>query len=203
MTGNLQIKNGKYYAVLNTYDATGKRKLKWIATGLDAKGNKRNAEKRLRELLNEYEEKITLVQSDMLFCDLINVWLEVAALRVDVITQQGYRVAADTHIIPYFKARKTKLNEITHVVLQEYFNHKHTAGRIDGKGGLSAKTLRHHKNIIMQSLTEGVKRGFIHNNPCQFVNLPQLERYEYEFYTADQLNDLFATLKDEPLLPLI
>ena len=34
MTGSLQVKNGKFYMVLNTYE-NGKRKVKWIATGLD------------------------------------------------------------------------------------------------------------------------------------------------------------------------
>ena len=35
MTGSLQIKNNKYYLVLNTYE-NGKRKPKWIATELAA-----------------------------------------------------------------------------------------------------------------------------------------------------------------------
>ena len=33
MTGSLQIKNGKFYMVLNT-QKNGKRKLKWLPTGL-------------------------------------------------------------------------------------------------------------------------------------------------------------------------
>ena len=40
MTGSLTIKNGKYYAVLNIYE-DGKRKKKWINSGLPEKGNKR------------------------------------------------------------------------------------------------------------------------------------------------------------------
>ena len=43
MTGSLQIKNGKYYMVLNS-TKNGKRKQRWIATGLPEKGNKRRAE---------------------------------------------------------------------------------------------------------------------------------------------------------------
>ncbi len=37
MTGSLQQKNGKYYAVLNTYE-NGKRKQKWIDSSLPVKG---------------------------------------------------------------------------------------------------------------------------------------------------------------------
>lgn len=42
MTGSLQVKNGKYYMVLNSTE-NGKRKQKWISTGLPEKGNKRKA----------------------------------------------------------------------------------------------------------------------------------------------------------------
>lgn len=54
MTGSLQVKNGKFYMVLNIYE-NGKRKFKWIATGLNEKGNKRKAEQMLRETLQTYE----------------------------------------------------------------------------------------------------------------------------------------------------
>ena len=47
LTGNLQIKNGKYYAVLNL-KVNGKRKPKWIPLGLPERGNKREAESMLR-----------------------------------------------------------------------------------------------------------------------------------------------------------
>ena len=52
MTGSLQEKNGKYYAVLNVYQ-NGKRKLKWINTGFEIKGNKKRAEQFLREVIKE------------------------------------------------------------------------------------------------------------------------------------------------------
>lgn len=48
MTGSLQIKNDKYYAVLNFKDHSGKRAQKWVSLGLPAvKGNKRLAEAKL------------------------------------------------------------------------------------------------------------------------------------------------------------
>ena len=45
MTGTITVKNGKYYAVINYYE-NGKRKQKWINSGLTEKGNKTKAEKR-------------------------------------------------------------------------------------------------------------------------------------------------------------
>ena len=57
ITGSLQEKNGKYYAVVNHYDAEGKRKPKWYDLDLEVKkGNKRLAEERKNELLNKLSQ---------------------------------------------------------------------------------------------------------------------------------------------------
>ena len=54
VTGNLQVKNGKYYVLVNLYDRSGKRSIKWVALGLDARGNKKAAKARMAEVLDEY-----------------------------------------------------------------------------------------------------------------------------------------------------
>lgn len=55
VAGHLQEKKGLYYIVLNFTDENGKRKPKWIATGLPVKGNKRKAEALLRAEQQKYE----------------------------------------------------------------------------------------------------------------------------------------------------
>ena len=55
MTGSLQVKSDKYYAVLNFKDANGKRVQKWVPLNLPVRGNKRKAEVMLTELINEYQ----------------------------------------------------------------------------------------------------------------------------------------------------
>ena len=76
-------------------------------------------------------------------------------------------------------------------------------GRLDGKGGLSPKSLRLHKNVLFQALTDAVRNQLLSSNPCQFVQLPQKERKEAHFYSATQMQTLFATLQNDPLLPLV
>ena len=48
MKGRLTTKKGKYYVVISYQDDSGKNKQKWVATGLDAKNNKRAAEELMR-----------------------------------------------------------------------------------------------------------------------------------------------------------
>ena len=202
MTGSLTVKGGKYYAVLNIYE-NGKRKPKWINSGLPEKGNKRKAEAFLREKIAEYERMEGIVQTDILFADYIRHWLTHIARKVDEVTMQGYKTLADGHILPYFDQKKVPVRSLDHTMIQRYMDEKYQNGRLDGKGGLSPRSLRLHKNIISQALDLAVQSKLIPANPCQFVELPQNERYESTFYNAKQLQDLFKAFQGDELLPLV
>ena len=199
MTGSLQIKNGKFYMVLNT-QKNGKRTLKWLPTGLPAKGNKRKAEQMLRETLLTYEPP----KADILFADYITgQWLPYVRRKVDEVTYQGYELLVVRQVAPWFRERGTQLADVTLPLLQEYVDEKAASGRKDGKGGLSPRSLRLHKNVLFQALTEAVKAGLLPANPCQYVVLPKTVRYESHFYTVEQLTRLFEAVRDEPLCPLL
>lgn len=203
MTGSLQEKNGKYYAVINTTDINGKRKQKWISTGLEIRGNKKKAEQFLREKLKEFEMQENLVQSDVLFSDYIEYWLEKAKIRLDVITYQGYLSISKAHIIPYFKKLNKTLKDITREDIQNYVVVKSASGKLNGNGGLSAKSLKTHMIVIKQTLTEAVKSNLILVNPCQYISMPKLQKHKAEFYTINELQNMFDLMKNEELYPLI
>ena len=202
MTGSLQVKNDKFYIIVNLRE-NGKRKQKWIATGLDVKGNKRKAEQMLREVIIECEKAPNLPASSILFSDYIRAWLKVAERRVDAVTFQGYKLMANAQVIPYFDQSGLLLQEVNREALQAFFDEKAAKGRKDGKGGLSPSSLRQYKNIIRQTLNEAMKNGLILSNPCQFVELPKKQRYESSYYSADQLKTLFDAIKDDPIYPLV
>lgn len=203
MTGSLQIKNGKYYAVINLIDSQGKRKQKWLATGFDEKNNKKKAEKFLREKLQEYEESTDATASDILFSDYVKVWLKEVEKSVDIITYQGYLSVSKSQIIPYFENVRVRLNQLSREDIQRYIDIKSRCGRIDGKGGLSPKTMKTHKLIIQLALKSALKNELIKNNPCKYITLPKLQKREVSFYTEKQLAVLFEAIKNEPLYPLV
>ncbi|MCD8014442.1 MAG: hypothetical protein LUG99_14950 [Lachnospiraceae bacterium] len=95
MTGNLQTKklaSGKeyYYMVLNFRSEDGKRKQKWISTGLEVRGNKRKAEAMLREELQKYKNDLYSSDRDILFSDYLQKWLEQQRSSVSQVTFEGY-----------------------------------------------------------------------------------------------------------------
>lgn len=203
MTGSLQTKNGKYYAVINLTDINGKRKQKWISTGYEIKRNKKNAEKFLREKLKEFELQENLIPTDILFSDYVLHWLSLIEKKVDTITYQGYKSVANAHIIPYFKEKGVKLSNIKRNDIQEYIDIKSACGRLDGKGGLSPKTIKTHRLIIQLVCKEAEKNDLILKSPCEFVVLPKQQRREADFYSIEELKQMFSELKNEQLYPLL
>ena len=107
------------------------------------------------------------------------------------------------NVQPYFEEHKIKLVDANLDNIQQYFDYKATHGRKDGNGGLSPKTLRLHKNVLQLAFKEAMRHKLIRSNPCELVRLPKLERREYEWYNASEINTLLETIKDEPLHPLI
>lgn len=201
MTGSLQIKNGKYYAVLNLH-IDGKRKQKWVNTNLPENCGKKEREKAFRDILSQYESTPQLYTSKLLFADYVKLWLNEAKIKVDKVTYQHYENDANNHIIPYFENHKIKLTNVNRQILQNYFNEKHESGNLKTHKGLSAKSLRHHKNIIHQTLELAVINNIIIENPCKNITLPKLERNVYDFFNLEETKQFLKSVKRERLYPL-
>lgn len=202
MTGRLQEKNGKFYMVLNTY-VEGKRKLKWISTGLTVKGNKKRADKMLQEAIREHESDEGVAPIDVSYSDYIRLWLHQKEQSVDIITYQGYEILTNTHILPYFDAHPVQMQDITREQVQTYIDQKAAHGRMDGKGGLSTTSLKLHKNILNQVCQLAMRNNLILRNPCEFVQMPPSKRFEHHYYSGPQIQALLACIEDDPLAPLI
>lgn len=202
MTGNLQIKttaNGKqyFYMVLNFYDkASGKRHPKWISTGLEVKGNKREADKMLRSELAKYDDCNEYnYNADMLFSDWIELWLKSIQPNIECTTYEGYLLHSK-HAIEYFKSSKLKLKNLRARHFEEYYQEMLTNGKVNQKtkncSGLAVRTVRSHKFIINAALNKAVLNEIIRSNPAQNVKVTnksnkQLQR-KIQFFTTDEAN---------------
>lgn len=98
VAGHLQIKKGFYYMVLNLKGEDGKRKTKWLSTGIQVGGKKsqKAAEEILLETRHSYREPIVCadaavhMSSDMLFSDYMLSWLGIIKNNVEEDTYAGY-----------------------------------------------------------------------------------------------------------------
>ena len=193
MTGSLQVRRGTYHVVLNTYDKNGERKPKWVNTKLRADGgNKRKAEKFLRDLLTAEENKIVDFSTDLLFADYIVEWLDGYKDKVELITWEGYEKVVKNYIFPYFKERKIKLQDLTHLDIKAYY--KSLTDR-----GLSASTIKHHHANIRKSLKDAMIDQLISRNVADLAELPKVNQYVASYYNAEQIAQLIEAAQGSKL----
>ena len=195
VTGTLQkktMKSGKsyYYAVLNIGGKT-----KWIATGLQVNGNKRLAQRRLQEILQEYAEQSAAAasqqackneipsvegstgdenQADVLFSEWVKEWLISRKIDVRECTGESYETHARV-IVEYFNENQIKLSEISYSDIEEYCKYMLKEGKVNRytgeRSGYAIRTVRSQKFIITSALNWAVKRGMIANNPALTVTV--------------------------------
>lgn len=200
ITGSLQIKRKKYFAIINIKDRFGKSKPKWVDTGILVTGNnKKKAEKKLREILCEYENKNIIFTKSIDFAEYISNWLELIKHTIEQTTFESYHQYVHKHIIPYFTAHKAILDKLSKQHLQMYYNFQFEHGRIDGKGGLSAKTLKNQHAIIGKALKDAMMDDLIVYNPNDRVKLPKKKPFIGKYYSVEQANQLIKASKDTDL----
>ena len=197
VAGHLREKGGHYYAVLNYTDYQGKRKSKWIATGLTIKGNKKRAEAILMDVRRNFQEEAPLrMEAKTLFADFLEQWLEVIRDSIAVPTYASYSNLSNGVIIPYFRKYGTTLEDLAAKDIQQFY--------LEQRKRVSGCTVIHYHAIIHKALKYAVKLDLITTNPADRVERPKKERYVASFYDADEVNALFQAARGTNLeIPIL
>lgn len=192
VAGFITTKNGKYYAVLNLKEETGKRKQKWFSTNLPLRGNKRSAEKFLQKLIDEWEAKSTPF-CRLTFADYLEQWIEGAGVNIKPNTYRTYQAMVANHIVPYFKQHPVLLQELKPTDLDAYYQSKQQPGsKQNGKGTLSTMSIRHHHQVISKALSDAIHDGLIQFNPASAARKPKVERYNASFLNPSEIDTMLA-----------
>lgn len=197
MTGSLQIKNDKYYAVLNFHNSDGTRVQKWFALDLPVHGNKRRAEAKLHELLVMYQGFEAIEPLNCLLSVHIMHWLNAIQDTIAHTTMDQYLNVLHKHIKPYFDPRATTLSALTAGDLEDYY-----AAKI--ASGLSPNSVIKHHAIIRTALQWGVKHRYLRENVADFATKPTHVRYRgAQPYSVAEVALLFnATQNDIMAAPV-
>lgn len=193
MTGSLQEKNGKFYAVLNFKKQDGTRAQKWINLNLSVRGNKRNAEAMLRDLLVQYQGIESIEPISMLLAQHIANWIEYDRPHITVTTYNQYVNMLTIHIAPYFNSRGITVGSVTPGDLEDYYRFKVAEG-------LSPNTVIKHHAVIRSSLQWAMKHQYIKYNPADLATKPSKVHYQAnEPYSIEEVAQLLTVTKDEPI----
>jgi len=189
MTANLYEKNGRFHVMLS-WMKVGKRKQKSVGTGISTTGNnKRKAEAARRQILAEWEEKITENHVDILFSEYMLQWLETAKHSIAETTYADYKRVIKNQINPYFAQRKIKLHDLKPYHIQEFYKFA------QDERDVSASTVRHYHSNIHKALKDAMRQEIIKDNPASRVTLPKKKRFYADFYTAEEMRLLLETVK--------
>ena len=195
ITASLQTKNNIYQVVLNYKDINGKRKQKWVSTGLSEKGNnKRLANQKMQEILSDFKEELNSNKSnreDKLFITYLKEWLLSIKNTIEENTYDSYKVIVNK-ICDYFKDTNTLLNELKPADIQKFYTYLYSKE-------LTGNTVLHYHNLIRKALQTALRLDLILSNPADRVERPKKEQFIGSFYSQTELNTLFGLIKDEPL----
>ena len=149
--------------------------------GYDALGKQQQISlygKTRAEVARKLNEKTAAIQNgtyiiprDHTLLEWLGIWLTTYAyIKVRPSTYASYQAYINNHIAPFLGG--VKLQKLTTEQLQLFFNNKVKSGRLDGKGGLSPKTIRNMYNMLHEALRQAVTNKYLSINVSEGVVLP-------------------------------
>jgi integrase len=196
MRGHI-IKRGKYsysLAVSLGRDATtGKYKYQWVTV----KGTKKEAEKRLSELLHQLDTGTFMKPGKITLAEYLERWLkDYAWSNLAPRTAEGYESIIYRHLVPSLGGMTLTSLKPEH--LQHYYSGKLVDGRCDGEGALNPTTVSHHHTCLHRALKMALKWGLISRNPADAVTPPRPQRAEIHTMNEDDITKFFEAAKATP-----
>jgi integrase len=107
---------------------------------------------------------------------------EVGAIRAT--TYDGYERHLRNHVLPILG--DIRIQELTTADLDRLWAKLATTGRIDGKGGLSPRTIRTLNALVSQTLIDAQVRGIVPRNVSIGVSLPSAAPANIQYWNAQQ-----------------
>ncbi|MCL2475281.1 MAG: site-specific integrase [Chloroflexi bacterium] len=190
------IKRGDSYRIkvsLGKDPKTGKYISHYETVG----SSKKAAEKRLNELIHQYETGSYVKPSKGTLAEFLERWLrDYAYINVSQRTAEEYEAIIQRHLIPAFGG--VLLVQLQPNMIQSYITEKLENGRIDGSGGLSNMSVKHHIVCLHTALQYAVKMGLIVRNPVDAVIIPKTKRPEMKFMNESDVKRFLELAKNTP-----
>jgi len=113
-------------------------------------------------------------------------WLkDYASLNTTDRTQESYSSIVGRHIIP--SLGNIFITDLHPQQIQSYYADKLSKGRVDGKGGLSARSVVYHHRILSKALDYAVKMGIAIRNVARVVQPPRVQRITMRTLSTDEV----------------
>lgn len=201
MRGHIKRRSGGSWSIvidIGKDPATGKRRQQWYTV----KGTKKEAQSKMRELLDALEKGVFVKPNKRTFEAWLEEWLEnYAKMRVSPKTWDGYRHIVRRHISPALGALELIKLEPRH--LQNHYAKELASGRLNGKGGLGNRAVQYEHRIISNALTYALKMGVVSRNVAQAVDPPRVAHKTMMVLAADDIEKVLNEARLTTYYPII
>ena len=120
-------------------------------------------------------------------------WLQHVKANVSPRTHERYSEIANKNIVPLLG--EVKLNQLKPIQITEAYTKALAAGRRDGKGGLSPRSVTHIHRVLKQALKQAVRWEMLHRNPADAVRPPKVEKHRMTTYDMPQTAELLDAVR--------
>ena len=166
------------------------------------RGAKKDAERRLRELLHSLEHGGYAKPIRITLGAWLNGWLNsYVKTKCSLRTLDGYNTIVERHLTT--NLGMIPLSQLRPQHIQEFYAHALEDGRVDGKGGLSARSVLHIHRILFQALNYAVRQGLLISNPAGFVDPPRAKKPKMKALIPQEVAVLLDVARDTRYYPII
>jgi len=196
VSGHLAEVRGVFHMKLSWTDYNGKRRRKSVSTELPIKGNKKRAEEMLYEVRKAQEAEVISNESKsnpdyMLFADLMEEWLESVRSEVKLTTFGGYQLNVQKAIVPYFRKKGIRLQDLTADDINKFYAHQLQR--------VKAMTIHKFHANISKALKYAEEKDYITHTIMGKVKRPKAERFTGKFLKQSEIVALFEAVKGHKL----
>lgn len=181
MNGNIRKRGDAWQLTWDVKGLRGKRKQRYLTV----RGNKRDAQKKLREILGALDTGNYVDPSKRKTGEYLTTWLANRKRQLSPTTYDAYRSNIEGHLVPALG--EIRLQQLTWETLEEYIEERSEY--------LSGQTLAHHMRLLSRALKDAVKKGYVTRNVVELVdNAPKIKRKRIEAFDGknnQRLVDLF------------
>jgi integrase len=196
MSGHIEKRGDRSWRVkfdAGTDPATGKR----ITRRVTVKGTKKDAERRLTELLGQRDTGSLVAPSKVLLRDYLEQWLAGwCIVNLSPGTAERYGFAVKTQVLPHLG--HIRLQDLKPAHLSPWYANLLTNGR-SGGGVLAPRTVRNAHRILHKALEVAVEDGLILKNPVSIKRPPKTERVQVQILKPEEVPILVSAFKGRPL----
>jgi integrase len=195
MRGHVRKRGKSWSFVIElSRDASGKRRQKWLS----GYSTRKQAEAALASTISDLHRGAYIEPSVMLVSEFLERWLtDYVAHNCEAKTAEKYEQVIRNQVIPALG--QIKLKDLKPAHIQKLYSDALNSGRVNGRGGLSSRSVHHMHRILSNALSTGVKWQILSHNPVKATTPPKPEKKEMTSLSAEQSNRLLQLLSGQNL----